>query len=301
MAEMLPQPRKRRAVWRVFWYVFLSFMALLSGLLLFFTLSSLTLTVAHYSLEADVVSPIRIVHLSDLHNSQFGKNNETLIELVASQHPDLIVMSGDMLNRNEEETRIVCTLISDLSEIAPVYYGYGNHEKAWEQRFGQSLQPIFESAGAVVVDNDFVDLEVHGTQVRIGGYMGYYPIPHMTTNDKAQQEREFEFFHDFQNTESLKLLIDHIPTSWVDWHYVDKCPVDIVFSGHYHGGVIRIPILDQGLYAPYVGWFPPFSKGVFAGSQATCVLSAGLGNEQCIPRINNSPEIVVVDLIPNHA
>ena len=84
----------------------------------------------------------------------------------------------------------------------------------------------------------------------------------------------------------------------IDWRYADDNLVDLVFSGHYHGGVMRIPILDQGLYAPYVGWFPPFTKGVFTGEQATCVLSAGLGNEYHIPRLNNPPEIVVVDLVP---
>jgi predicted MPP superfamily phosphohydrolase len=120
----------------------------------------------------------------------------------------------------------------------------------------------------------------------------------MTTSDKTQQELVLAFAKDYEGTDRLKLLINHIPTSWVDWGYVNKYSVDIVFSGHFHGGVMRIPILDQGLYAPYVGWFPKFSKGVCTGFRASCVLSAGLGNEYHIPRINNPPEIVVVDLVP---
>lgn len=294
----MQQPRKRRAVWRVFWRVLVSVFVLLTVLLLYFILTSLSLTVVNYSVEADVASPLRIVHLSDLHNAQFGERNEKLVEMVASQHPDLIVMSGDMLDRNEESPDVVCSLVSDLSAIAPIYYGFGNHEKTWEQRFNRDLRAILESSGAVVVDNDYIDLEIKDTPVRIGGYRGCYPIPHLTTNDKAQQDLEFAFFEDFETTDRLKLLINHIPTSWVDWHYVDKCPVDFVFSGHYHGGVVRIPILDRGLYAPYVGWLPPFSKGVYVGTQATCVLSAGLGTERFIPRVNNPPELVVVDLLP---
>lgn len=273
---------------------------LLAAVILFFYIQSLFLRVENYTVQAHVAEPIRIVHLSDLHNREFGKNNEKLAAAVAAQEPDLIFMSGDMINRDDSDTETVTVLISDLSSVAPIYYGYGNHEKSWERNFGQDLRPILESAGAVVVDNDYRDTILRGTELRIGGYMGYYPVPHMTTNDDDQKALEIAFAKEFENTGRLKLLINHIPTGWVDWSYVNKYPVDIVFSGHYHGGVFRIPILDQGMYAPYVGWFPPFTKGVCEGDKATCILSAGLGNEHHIPRINNPPEIVVVDLIPVH-
>lgn len=285
-------------MWRVFRCVFISILALLAAIFLYYLVTSLSLSVEYYTVQADVVSPIRIVHLSDLHNAQFGKRNKILVELVSLQRPDLIFMSGDMLNSNEDRTDIVTALISDLRPIAPVYYGYGNHEESWEARSGRSLRPLLESAGAIVVDKDYLDLEVKGAPLRIGGYSGYFPFPHMTTSDKDQQALERAFFEEYLDTDRVKLLIDHIPTSWVYWHYVDRCAVDVVFSGHFHGGVMRIPILDQGLYAPYVGWFPSFSKGVFSGTQAVCVLSAGLGDERLIPRLNNPPEIVVVDLVP---
>ena len=90
------------------------------------------LTVTKYSLSADISSPLRIVHLTDLHNAEFGEDNCELTGLVADQNPDLIVMTGDMLNRDEESLGTVCGLISDLTEIAPVYFGYGNHETDWE-------------------------------------------------------------------------------------------------------------------------------------------------------------------------
>ena len=268
-------------------------------LLLCFFLASLFLHVEEYTVPTRVLAPIRIVHLSDLHNAQYGDQNRKLVEEVRRQQPDLIVMSGDMLNRDEEDTGIVTSLIADLADIAPVYYGYGNHEKSWERQFHRDLRPILEAAGAVVVDNDYVDLELNGTALRIGGYMGFYPVPKMTTSSRVQEEAELAFVQDFENTERLKLLINHIPTGWIDWHYANRNQVDLVFSGHYHGGVMRIPFLDQGVYAPYVGWFPPFTKGVYTGTKATCVLSAGLGSEYVFPRLNNPPEIVVVDLVPN--
>ena len=284
---------------RRFRTVLLTIAGLLAAVLLYGFASSLFLHVETVSVAADVVSPIRVVHLTDLHNAQFGKDNAKLIDRIAAQNPDLIIMSGDMLNEDDPNTEIVTALISDLSLIAPVYFGYGNHEKHWEKIHRQDLRPLLEQAGASVVDNDYIDLEFKGTKLRIGGYMAYYPVPHMSTHDETQQTLELAFAEDFENTNRLKILINHIPTGWVDWNYVNKYPVDIVFSGHYHGGMIRIPILDQGLYAPYVGLFPHFTKGVYAGQKATCILSAGLGIEHHIPRFYNPPEIVVVDLIPN--
>ena len=290
--------QKKRS-FSLFRRIFFSILIALIAAILFFFISSLFLRVETFSLPTNVSSPIRIVHLSDLHNARFGKLNQKLVDLVRAQDPDLIIMSGDMLNEDDESTDIVTSLIHDLSCFAPVYYGYGNHERSWEARTGNDLRPILHAAGAVVVDNCFVDVTVNGTDLRIGGYMGYYPIPHMTTHEEDQQALEFAFIASFQDTDRTKLLIDHIPTGWIDWNYVDKYPVDIVFSGHYHGGVIRIPVIDQGLYAPYVGWFPPFTKGIYSGKTATCVLSPGLGNEHGIPRFNDPPEIFVVDLIPD--
>lgn len=256
------------------------------------------LAVTAYSLETKVTGPIRIVLLTDLHNAEFGENNEKLAALVEKQGPDLIFLGGDMLNRDDPHIGTVLTLIENLTPIAPVYYGYGNHEYSWERTFGQDLRQNLEKAGAVVVDNGYVDVEVNGQELRIGGYMGYYRQPGMLFESMEQWEKEILFMLDFEDTNRLKLLINHIPTAWLDWEYIDRFPVDIVFSGHYHGGVIRIPVLEQGLIAPYVGWFPPYTKGVFTGETATCVLSAGLGVEHHVPRWNNPPEVVVVDLVP---
>lgn len=264
----------------------------------YFFITSKNLTINKYSLNESVISSIRILQLSDLHSAEFGDNNEELIDLVKKQSPDLIVMSGDMINRDEENLDIITDLISSLSDVAPIYYGYGNHEVDWIESFGFDLEDKLTQAGSVVLNNSYRDVSVNDSELRIGGYMGYYRQPGMLTQDEEQKKIELDFANDFENTDRLKILINHIPTQWVDWDYINEYPVDIVFSGHYHGGAIRIPIIDQGLYAPYVGWFPPYTKGMFTGSQATCVLSTGLGSEHNIPRLNNPPEIVVVDVVP---
>ena len=254
------------------------------------------LVISKYTLETSFTEPVRIVQLTDLHNKKYGKNNRKLVDMVRKQRPDFVVMTGDMLNATEVDTEIVTSLIADIVKFAPVYFGYGNHEVKWIRNYDTDLQELIEKKGAVVVNNSYVDVDIKGQHFRIGGYMGYYRAPHMLTHDADGQEREREFMEDFEQTDRYKVLLNHIPTQWVDWRYIDEYDVDLIFTGHYHGGMIRIPFINRGVIAPYVGWFPKNTKGSFYGEKAICILSTGLGIEYSIPRINNPPEIVVVDL-----
>ena len=155
---------------------------LLVAIFLYFFITSLFLHVTHYSVKTEVDETIRIVQLTDLHNAEFGKGNRKLVALVGQQDPDLILMTGDMLNRDDPNTEIVEELIAEMSAIAPVYYGYGNHETEWESNFGRDLHKIFGDAGATVLECEYEDVEVKGQHLRIGGYMAYWWQPHMMTN-----------------------------------------------------------------------------------------------------------------------
>lgn len=256
------------------------------------------LSVTEYEIFCDVTDSVRIVHITDLHSHMFGESNIKLVQKVTDLKPDLIFMTGDMLDSKDKGPEVVLALIRKLVQIAPVYYGYGNHEKQWETQNGILLESSLTEAGAIVLDCSYTDVTVNSQELRIGGYYGYYRAPHMIHNDPAVQASENAFFDEFEDTDRMKLLLCHIPTAWADWNYIDKYPVDIVFSGHYHGGMIRIPFVG-GLVAPYVGLFPEYTQGIFEGEQATCVLSAGLGTSMGIPRINNLPEITVVNIIPS--
>ena len=158
---------------------------------------------------------------------------------------------------------------------------------------GTDLTPQLQAAGAVVLDADFTDLTINDQLLRIGGFHGYYRYWGMleTTGNEPV------FADTFEDTDRFKLLLNHIPTGWVDWGKMNELPVDLVLSGHYHGGQVRLPFVG-GLYVPYVGWLPEYTKGVFEGEKATCILSVGAGSPASIPRIFNLPEIVVVDIIP---
>ena len=248
-----------------------------------------------------ITAPIRVVQLTDLHNSEFGEGNAELIDLVSQQHPDLIVMTGDMLNGREDETEIAASLVRMLTEVAPVYFSYGNHEVTHERMFGRDLTALFEEAGATVLEGTYEDVTVNGQTIRLGGIYGYcLPEKYYATGEAKRWE--CEFLKEFQNTEDYTLLLAHLPTCWIRNDNLDIWEIDCVLSGHEHGGQIRLPWIG-GLYAPDQGFFPGRSSGIYASQDGkrVMVLSRGLGSGVGVPRFNNVPEIVVVDILPQRA
>lgn len=260
------------------------------------------LTVTQYALTTDkLTAPIRLVHLTDLHNSEFGADNAGLIDLVRQQAPDLILMTGDMLNGREEETEVAVNLVRRLKETAPVYFSYGNHEVTHQNTFRSDLTALFEEAGATVLDRTYEDVTVNGQTIRLGGIYGYcLPEKYLRTGEAKRWE--CEFLKGFQDTESYTLLLAHLPTCWIRNDNLDIWQIDCVLSGHEHGGQIRLPLIG-GLYAPDQGFFPGRSSGIYASQDGrrVMVLSRGLGSGAGVPRFGNVPEIVVVDILPQRA
>lgn len=264
--------------------------------------SKYALEVTNYVLSSPkLTAPIRVVQLTDLHNSEFGENNARLVSLVAQQQPDLILMTGDMLNGREDETEIAANLVRRLTEVAPVYFSYGNHEVTHERMFGRDLTALFEEAGATVLEGTYEDVTVNGQTIRLGGIYGYcLPEKYLRTGEAKRWE--CEFLKAFQDTESYTLLLAHLPTCWVRNDNLDIWQIDCVFSGHEHGGQIRLPLIG-GLYAPDQGFFPGRSSGIYASQDGrrVMVLSRGLGGGVGVPRFNNVPEIVVLEIVPQRA
>ena len=264
--------------------------------------SQYALEVTNYVLSSPkLTAPICVVQLTDLHNSEFGENNERLVRMVARQHPDLILMTGDMLNGREDETEIAVNLVRRLTEVAPVYFSYGNHEVTHERTFTRDLTALFEEAGATVLDRTYEDVTVNGQTIRLGGIYGYC-LPEKYLRTGEAKRLECEFLKEFQDTESYTLLLTHLPTCWIRNDNLDIWQIDCVFSGHEHGGQIRLPLIG-GLYAPDQGFFPGRSSGIYTSQDGrrVMVLSRGLGSGVGVPRFNNVPEIVVADILPQRA
>lgn len=240
-------------------------------------------------------SPVRIVQLTDLHNSEFGQGNEKLIRKVKEQEADLVCITGDLLNLDEDNTEIAENLISKLAEDFPVYVSLGNHEALNRYVSVSELRERFEQAGAVVLEFDYEDITVNGVSLRIGGFYGYG----LPGNSEAVRENESEFLEDFQDTDAYKVLLMHMPLAWYYSDSLNYWDVDLVLAGHTHGGQIRIPFVG-GMYAPDMGWFPGRECGLYYSDdgEKVMVLSRGLGSTERVPRFNNIPEIVTVNIEP---
>lgn len=258
--------------------------------------SKYMLKTTYYTVETNKIDEkIRIVQLSDLHNGEFGKDNNRLIARASKEDPDLIFVTGDIIISNVIEPEIAITLINDLTKIAPVYISMGNHENEYEDKYGIDISSVYEEAGAVVLDRNYEEITVNDNKIRIAGIYGYcFPIGY-----EVERKDESEFLNNFQHTDSLKLLLAHMPLGWYHSGSLNSWNIDIVFSGHTHGGQVRLPFIG-GLYAPDLGLFPGREGGLYYSqdTKKVLVLSKGLGSSEIIPRFNNIPEIVVVDVIP---
>lgn len=254
-------------------------------------LSQKYISITSYICENNKIKQnFKIVHLTDLHNYQFGSKNQHLISKVKTEAPDVIFLTGDMLNADEERTDILTDLIRQLVLIAPVYASLGNHEIEYVQLSGnRDLIAQMEEAGAVVLDKEYLDMEINGQEVRLGGVYGYVLSP----DDKEDPEQTF--MKEFQDTDRFKILLSHVPEGLLLWKSMEHWDVDLVFSGHVHGGQVRIPFVG-GLYDQEEGYFPTYTKGMFECGNGTMVLSAGLGSSRGVPRVNNLPELVVCEV-----
>ncbi len=272
--------------------VVFSFFLLTGIFLVSLILSQKYLIVRQYTYQNPKIAiPIRAVQLTDLHNYQYGRNNQRLIAKIQKQKPDVIFMTGDMLNEDEDRTDILLHLVREACAIAPVYFSLGNHEVGYEKTYGEGdLTEQLEAAGAVVLEKEYVDTKIAGQEVRIGGSYGY-----LLSEDWVDGSEQ-RFLEAFVQTDRLKILLSHVPEGLLLWKSMEYWDVDLVFSGHVHGGQVRVPFVG-GLFDPEEGFFPTYTRGMFSSGNGTMILSAGLGSSRGIPRVNNLPEIVVCDIV----
>ena len=307
--------KKKHIFWKITAVIFV---ALILCVLLSYLLSTYGLMTSHYTVVSDkLTSSFRVVSLTDLHGHSFGKDNKWLIRAVKKETPDLILICGDLVDKNDPDASIGEKLIYELAKIAPVYLSPGNHEFEYNERHsteGESVLQRFSEAGAHVLDWKHEDIEVNGQDVRIGGIYAYVMPEEYFGPWKSD---EAPYLKKYQDTDRFTLLLCHMPFSFLVVHSLDYWQFDTVLSGHVHGGQVRFPFFSLlseykigkeddtfpywgGLWAPEQGRFPGRLAGVYYSEdrKRTMVLSRGLGNTDWVPRFNNIPEIVVVDYGP---
>lgn len=244
-----------------------------------------TYTVASPKLTAEV----RLAVVTDFHSSD---NADDVVAMVASCAPDAVLLVGDMFdddiaNRPTERT---LSLMRQLSALYPCYYVSGNHE-AWTGEMDALYQQT-EEAGVTVLRMSSGVLTVRGQRIALCGIPDPYEMVFSGAPDTEEQLRQA--LEDVDSAD-FTVLLAHRPELLAKYA---QFPLDLVVSGHAHGGQVRIPGVLNGLYAPNQGWFPKLAGGAYTQDGTTLIVSRGLAVRTRLPRIFNRPEVVLVRCLP---
>jgi len=223
----------------------------------------------------------QIAHISDLHNAEFGERNGDILKLLNDIQPDIIAITGDLVDSRRTDIDIAVDFAAEAAKIAPCYYVPGNHEARIPEyaRLEQQLQ----DAGVTVLRDQAVSLEKDGETITIAGV----------------DDPSFTGFDGFSrnlsrlSSDNFTVLLSHRP-EYFDLYCQNG--FDLVLSGHVHGGQFRIPFLG-GVLAPGQGFFPEYDSGLYTDGNTSLVVSRGLGNSLFPFRLNNPPEILLITLL----
>lgn len=235
-------------------------------------------------------SGFRIAQVSDLHNSEFGKNNTELLKLLSESRPDIIAITGDLIDANHTDVGIALGFAQESVRIAPTYYVTGNHEATCSQ-YGD-LKAGLEEAGVIVLEDEAISLERGGETIAL---LGLADPDFMVKGDMFGEVPAMvstKLKNLIGDESGYTILLSHRPELFET--YVDG-GIDLVFSGHVHGGQFRLPFIG-GLVAPNQGLFPKYDAGLYTDGGTSMVVSRGIGNSIIPFRFNNRPEIVLVEL-----
>ena len=231
----------------------------------------------------------RIAQISDLHNAEFGDRNEKLIEMLQKAEPDIITITGDLIDSSKTDINIALAFAEEAVQIAPTYFITGNHEAMVSAQEYADLENGLLEAGVNVLHDKEIVLEQNEERLLLIGI-----------DDPAYADRpsdvgvsmDSETINELFTTEGYRRLLSHSPEFFNQ--YVEA-EVDLVLSGHAHGGQFRLPFVG-GLIAPGQGLFPTYDSGLYSKNKTSMVVSRGIGNSIIPMRFNNHPEVVLIEL-----
>lgn len=233
----------------------------------------------------------RIVQLTDLHSKLFGRNQERLVSKVKKLRPNIIVVTGDLVDSRRYDAEVSLTLMREIAKLAPVYYVTGNHERS-SGKYNE-LEDGLNSLGIHVMRNKSEMIKLGHGEIRLAGV----DDPTFNTEADGDVDKISGFIdtalQETVGTDAYTVLLSHRPELFAV--YMQK-GIDITFSGHAHGGQVRLPFLG-GLVAPGQGFLPKYDAGKFVEGQSTLIVSRGLGNSIIPQRLFNRPEVVLVELM----
>ena len=231
----------------------------------------------------------RIAHVSDLHNAEMGKNNEKLLTMLRDADPDMIAITGDLVDSRNTDIEVALQFVREAVKIAPCYYVTGNHEARISEY--DELKEAMEAAGVTVLKDAQTEISLTGEFITLIGVNDpSYQTDYLFGDAKTVMNTKLEELHTEQDR--FTILLSHRPELFET--YVDH-DLDLVLSGHAHGGQFRLPFVG-GLVAPNQGFFPEYDAGLYSMNHTNMIVSRGIGNSILPFRFNNRPEVIIIEL-----
>ena len=198
-------------------------------------------------------------------------------------------MVGDVVNSDSKNSEVVTNFMKQLCKDYKVFYSLGNSDVDYISQGTSDLIKDLKNEGVTVLDNEYEDINIKGDIIRIGGMYDYaFGLKNNNVND-MRQKSIYDFLCDFENTNNYKSMMAHRPDSFIFNNATKDWDIDLVVSGHTHGGQVVIPFIG-GLYVADQGWFPKYDKGLFDFDDTKILITRGLGaSKQILPRFNNTP------------
>lgn len=236
----------------------------------------------------DAFDGYRIAQVSDLHNAEFGDGNQRLLDMLREAEPDMIAITGDLIDSRKTNIAVALAFAEEAVRIAPCYYVSGNHEARVPEY--RELKAGLEAAGVTVLDDARVEIEISGKSITIIGVNDPSFLADYLTSDAAVMDRKLSELS--SEDASFTILLSHRPELFDTYAAHD---MDLVLTGHAHGGQFRLPLIG-GLIAPNQGLFPKYDDGLHSEGNTNMIVSRGLGNSIIPFRFNNRPEVVLIEL-----
>ena len=231
----------------------------------------------------------RIAHVSDLHNTEIGEKNERLLEMLRTAEPDMIAITGDIIDSRNTNIGIALEFIEEAIQIAPCYYVTGNHEARVSEY--DDLKRGMEELGVIVLENEQIKLEIEEDFITLLGVDDpFFKDDGFAGDSSVLMESRLEELITMED--GYRILLSHRPELFD--LYV-KYDMDLVLSGHAHGGQFCLPFVG-GVFAPHQGFFPEYDAGLHEKYDTNMLVSRGIGNSLFPFRLNNPPEVIIIEL-----
>jgi predicted MPP superfamily phosphohydrolase len=241
----------------------------------------------------------KILQLSDLHSRIFNASNEILINLINESNPDIIVITGDMINSQKDDGSVFINIIKNLKHKYPVYFVLGNHEhqvkKLNDEVYSKYISELIRLK-TIILDNFKISIKKGNDKINLWGLTLDPSFYWKATYKKDSNEIFPDYYIDKKlgpcAKKEVNILLVHNPKYFEKY---SNWGADLIFSGHVHGGIIRLPYFG-GFLSPDRSFFPKYDNGLYEDNGNKMIVSRGLGNSHLNLRINNKPELIVVTL-----